>query len=99
MSTTTITQKYQVVIPKGVREKVDVKEGQKLYVYPLGDSIVLSPKPKSFTEHMLGLGKEIWEDIDPLDYIRKQRAEWNQQKCLKVLTNLSRDTKLSALIQ
>ena len=25
-----------------------------------------------------GLGKEIWQDIDPLEYIRKERASWTK---------------------
>lgn len=79
MSTTIISRKYQVVIPKDVREETSMEEGQKLYVYPLGDSIILSPHPKNYTEKMLGLGQEIWRDLDPLEYIRKQRANWDKK--------------------
>ena len=78
MNTTTITQKYQVVIPKLIRDEVKLKEGQKLYVYTIRGSVVLSPTPKSFTEKMLGLGKSIWKDIDPLEYIRQERSSWNK---------------------
>lgn len=79
MSTTTITQKYQVVIPKLIRDEAKLKEGQKLHVYTIGGSVVLSPTPKSFAEKMSGLGKEIWKNVDPLEYIRKERASWNKQ--------------------
>ena len=76
MSETTISPKYQVVIPKEVRRKLNIKEGQRLQVYPVGDSIVMSPKPKSYSEKMLGLGKDLWKGIDPLEYIRQERADW-----------------------
>lgn len=79
MSETTISPKYQIVIPKEVREKAKIKEGQKLNVYSLGDSIVLTPKPKNYTEKMLGLGKEIWKNVDPLEYIRRERADWDKK--------------------
>lgn len=76
MPETTISSKYQVVIPKEVRHKLNIKKGQRLQVYPLGDSIVLTPKPESYTAKMLGLGKDIWKGIDPLEYIRQERAGW-----------------------
>jgi AbrB family looped-hinge helix DNA binding protein len=79
MSETTISPKYQVVIPKAVRNKLNIKEGQRLQVYPMGDSIILSPKPASYTEKMLGLGKEVWKEIDPLEYIRKERLDWDKK--------------------
>lgn len=78
MSETTVSPKYQIVIPKEVRKNLKIEDGQKLYVYALGDSVILSPKPKNYTEKMLGLGQEIWADTDPLEYIRKQRAEWDK---------------------
>jgi len=27
-----------------------------------------------------GLGKEIWQDIDPRDYVRKLRDEWEERR-------------------
>jgi AbrB family looped-hinge helix DNA binding protein len=79
MPETTISPKYQVVIPKEVRKKLKIKEGQKLNVYPLGDSIILSPQPQNYTEKMLGLGKEIWKGVDPLEYIRQERLDWDKK--------------------
>jgi AbrB family looped-hinge helix DNA binding protein len=79
MVKTTVSQKYQVVIPKEIREKTTIKEGQEMYVYSMGSSIVLSPLPKSYSEKMLGLGQEIWQDIDPLIYIRQERADWDKK--------------------
>ena len=39
----TVSSKYQVVIPKSVREQVGLKPGQKLMVLAKGDSITLVP--------------------------------------------------------
>ena len=79
MTKTTVSQKYQVVIPKEIREKTSIKEGQEMYVYCIGGSIMLSPSPKSYSEKMLGLGQEIWKDIDPLEYIRQERVNWDRK--------------------
>lgn len=77
MAKTTVSQKYQVVIPKEVRERTTIKEGQEMRVYSLGNSIILSPLPESYSKKMLGLGREIWRGMDPLEYIRQERAGWD----------------------
>lgn len=44
MTYTSVSSKYQVVIPKEVRERVAMKPGQKLIVYERGGIIHLIPK-------------------------------------------------------
>lgn len=41
-----ISPKYQIVIPKKVREALRLRPGQKVYVIPLGDRIELVPERK-----------------------------------------------------
>lgn len=43
METVTISQKYQVVIPKSVREELDLKPGQTVHVLSLGSHIEFIP--------------------------------------------------------
>ena len=68
--------KYQVVIPQSVRRKVPIFPQKEVLVEEVDGVIVILPQPKSFTEFMLGLGKNTWEGIDPKSYIRKERAAW-----------------------
>jgi AbrB family looped-hinge helix DNA binding protein len=44
MSTTTISPKFQVVIPKDVREKLHLKSGQKMNVVTKGGVIYFIPE-------------------------------------------------------
>lgn len=44
MSTTTISPKYQVVIPKDIREKLHLKSGQKMTVVTKGGLVYLIPE-------------------------------------------------------
>jgi AbrB family looped-hinge helix DNA binding protein len=44
METVTVSPKYQVVIPKKVRQLLDVKVGQKLVVIAYDNRIVLVPE-------------------------------------------------------
>ena len=43
MDTVTVSPKYQVVIPKGVRESMGIVSGQKIQVLTYEDRIVLIP--------------------------------------------------------
>ena len=65
MATTTISPKYQVVIPKDVREKLQLKSGQKMTVVVKGGGVYLIPeKPlESFKGFLKGMNtKGIRED-------------------------------------
>jgi AbrB family looped-hinge helix DNA binding protein len=65
MATTTISPKYQVVIPKDVREKLQLKSGQKMTVVVKGGVVYLIPeKPiESFKGFLKGMNtKGIRED-------------------------------------
>lgn len=43
MSTVTVSSKYQVVIPKAVRERLKLKPGQKVEAFAIGGRIELVP--------------------------------------------------------
>ncbi len=65
MGITTISPKYQVVIPKDARERLHLKSGQKMVVVVKGGVVHMIPeKPLSFFRGFLkGLDtKEIRED-------------------------------------
>ncbi|MEX2526252.1 MAG: AbrB/MazE/SpoVT family DNA-binding domain-containing protein [Gemmatimonadota bacterium] len=43
MTVVTVSPKYQVVIPKDVREKLQIKPGQKIEAFAFGNRIELVP--------------------------------------------------------
>ena len=43
MTTVTVSPKYQVVIPKAIRERIGLKPGQKLHVFALDGQVLLVP--------------------------------------------------------
>ena len=61
MSETTVSPKYQVVIPKEAREAAGISVGQKLEVIVLGDRIELIPlKPmKQMRGFLRGIDTEV----------------------------------------
>lgn len=63
MDTVKVSPKFQVVIPKKVREELQLKPGQELQIYILDQTIRLQ-RPRSIKE-LRGIAKGmIWKDED-----------------------------------
>ncbi len=61
MQTVKVSPKFQIVIPKAVREKLKLRPGQELLVYELDGSIRVEP-PHSIKE-LRGMAKGMkWRD-------------------------------------
>ena len=56
-----ISSKYQLVIPKAVRESLDLRPDSGVLFIIDGDTVILRPQPENFTEALRGLHKELWE--------------------------------------
>lgn len=77
---TLVSTKYQVVIPKEVRKKLQVKPGQKMNITVNGQQIVLSPTsvrevwkwPRDYIQNL----KDPWEDEDRDKYLEEERNSW-----------------------
>jgi len=72
----TVSSKYQIVIPREAREKLDLKAGDKLIIKVNNEKIIIYPQPKSYAKYSLGLGKEIWQGVDAAEYVKKERQTW-----------------------
>lgn len=76
MSKTTVSSKFQVVIPKEIREKAGLYEGQELQAHLVEDGgILLSKKMKWPDDYMSSL-KDVWAGVDPVEYVRELRGQW-----------------------
>ncbi|WP_197479971.1 AbrB/MazE/SpoVT family DNA-binding domain-containing protein [Paenibacillus swuensis] len=73
-----IRTKYQITIPEEIRVKAKLTVGDTLlWQYDeVHEDIIVMPKPKSFSEKLWGLGKEIWAGEPGDEYIRKERDPW-----------------------
>ena len=60
--TATLSSKYQISIPKEIRDSMDLKPGQKLAFLCIGKSVSLMPQPR--LEDLFGIGK----GGNPTDY-------------------------------
>ena len=66
MSTVTISSKFQLVIPKAVREAMDLKPGQQLRVFASGDRLEMVPVKKLRSMHgfLKGIDTSVPRDED-----------------------------------
>jgi AbrB family looped-hinge helix DNA binding protein len=73
-----LSSKCQVVIPKHIREALEIGPGDELLMEVKGKGLIIYPKPKSYTDHMMGLHKEVWGNVDTDSYIDKERGSWEK---------------------
>lgn len=66
MATVTISSKFQLVIPKAVREAMELKPGQQLRVFTSGDRLELVPvkKLRSMRGFLKGIDTSVPRDQD-----------------------------------
>lgn len=76
-SAVTLSSKHQVVIPKEARDALHLTPGTRLFVQVEGDMIIMIPEPEDPIKALRGLHKEVWEGMDTDQYLREERANWD----------------------
>ena len=71
-----ISSKHQIAVPAAVRKQLQLEAGDHLIVMVRDGVAMLIPEPVDPVEELRGLGKEIWEGIDPQEYVDRLRDEW-----------------------
>ncbi len=72
--TAQISAKYQVVLPKAVRELLGVQPQDELLFVIEGDTVIVRPRPASLTTALRGLHADLW--ADPEAWLETERASW-----------------------
>ncbi len=76
MKYATIGSRYQVVIPKEVRKRLKLKPHSKVAVEARDGHLVLFPVRDG---ELRGMGKELADCTDAVDYVKRLRQEWEQR--------------------
>lgn len=76
----TVGSKYQVVIPKEIRQKIKgLRPGSKVVVNSVDDkTIAIRQVEQNWMEKSRGIAKEAWKGIDTTEYLETLRNEWNR---------------------
>jgi AbrB family looped-hinge helix DNA binding protein len=69
-----VSSKHQIAVPSAVRRELGIKAGDYLLMGVRDGVIVLMPEPQDWVETSRGLGRDVWEGVDPVAYVRGERG-------------------------
>jgi AbrB family looped-hinge helix DNA binding protein len=72
MAEATLSSKNQIVVPREAREVLGVRAGDKLLIVVRGKTVVILPRPSTFTKALRGLACELY----PQGYLKTERDSW-----------------------
>jgi AbrB family looped-hinge helix DNA binding protein len=76
MTTATVGQRFQVVIPRAERRRLGLRPSSRVNVEASDRCIVLYPVTN---KGMRGIGKDLAAGMDATEYVKKLRAEWDSR--------------------
>lgn len=81
MQVVTVGTKYQIVIPKQIRQKIKgIKPGAKVGVQPAPkNTVTIQPMQGDWVNRSAGIAREAWKNIDPSKELEKMRDEWEEK--------------------
>ena len=73
MAEATLSSKNQIVVPREAREALGVRPGDKLLIVVRGNTVVILPRPGSWTKALHGLADKQY----PEGYLEEERKSWD----------------------
>lgn len=70
-----VSSRYQVVIPKEVRETLQLQPHDTILFLIDDERVHIRPKPANFTETLRGLHRHVWQQ-DPAAWLDEERDTW-----------------------
>lgn len=69
-----------IAIPEDVMKRMGLAPGSTLVVEERDGYLALLPEPPNYAERMRGLHREVWEGIDPQEYVRREREACTEEE-------------------
>jgi AbrB family looped-hinge helix DNA binding protein len=73
-----VNSDYLIEIPPDIREKLGIEPGDVLRVEIREGSVLLIPDQGSYVDRFQSYHPEIWDGVDPLEYVRQEREDWQK---------------------
>ena len=73
-----VSSKNQISMPSNARKRLHIKAGDHLLIDVRDGYLILMPEPPDYSQHLKGLHHEIWEGVDPQEYVRREREAWRE---------------------
>jgi AbrB family looped-hinge helix DNA binding protein len=71
-----VSAKNQIAVPAIVRRLLHIKSGDRLLIEVRDGYAVMLPEPQDFSGRLHRLHPEIWQDVEPQEYVREERGAW-----------------------
>jgi len=68
-----VSSKNQISLPSEARKRLGIEPGERLTVEIRDEELILRRRPARASERMRGIGRQIWDGIDPAERIRRDR--------------------------
>ncbi len=79
MKTVKLSKKFQIVIPRSIRNKTGISVGDTLIIDTEGEKINLTPLSGNYSEYTRNLHSKIWKNVDIGKYIKNERKSWDKK--------------------
>ena len=71
-----VSSRYQIAVPATARKQLQIERGDHLLVDVRDGYVILMPEPRDYSQHLRGLHREVWEGVDPQEYVWREREAW-----------------------
>lgn len=71
-----VSSRYQIAVPAEARKRLGIQRGDRLLVEVRDGSLLLLPEPRDYPRHLRGLHREVWEGVEPQEYVGQEREAW-----------------------
>jgi AbrB family looped-hinge helix DNA binding protein len=79
MSVAKIGKRGTLIIPAEIRKKIGLKEGDDVLIeVDEKGTIHMLKRPLNFSQALQNLHAQIWENVDPVQYVKEERASWEK---------------------
>jgi AbrB family looped-hinge helix DNA binding protein len=79
MSVAKVGKKGVLIMPAEIRKKTGLKDGDDVLIdVDEQGTIHILKRPTNFSEALRNLYPEIWENVDPVGYVKEERASWEK---------------------
>jgi len=68
-----VSSKNQISLPSEARKRLGIEPGERLTVEIRNEQLILRRRPARASERMRGIGRHVWDGIDPAERIRRER--------------------------
>jgi AbrB family looped-hinge helix DNA binding protein len=74
-----VSSKHQIAVPSEARHRLGIRAGDRLDVEIGDDIIILRKRSARASDRLRGLGADVWQGIDPVEYVRQLRRDWDDR--------------------